>query len=144
MHLSRLVSGPCKKKSKDQQIYKPDSHFCRTWRNSQLKEESNLIFKECLGILGAKHTYCLEGRNTHDVKGALRDLPTFSTVFRIRIRLDPHSIWAWACIRDPNPYLESGSGFRIEMSKNRPKKPKFTMTDSIFNPLRTRTEKCSD
>ncbi len=53
----------------------------------------------------------------------------WSTVFRIRIRirLDPHSIWAW--IRDPDPYSESGFGFRIQMSKNRFKKPKFTMTD---------------
>ncbi len=30
---------------------------------------------------------------------------------------------------DPDPYSESGSGFRIQMSKNRFKKPKFTMTD---------------
>ncbi len=38
----------------------------------------------------------------------------------------------------------SGSGFWIQMSKNRFDKPKFTMTDSIFNPLNTRTEKCSN
>ncbi len=63
-------------------------------------------------------------------------------MFRKRIRLDPHSVWAW--IRDPDPYLESGSGFWIQMSKNRCNKPKFTMTDSIFYPLRTRTEKWSD
>jgi hypothetical protein len=30
---------------------------------------------------------------------------------------------------DPDPYSESGSGFRIQMSKNGFKKPKFTMTD---------------
>jgi hypothetical protein len=48
-------------------------------------------------------------------------------VFRIRIRLDPHSNWAW--IRDPDPYSESGSGFRIQVSKNRLKKLKFTRTD---------------
>jgi hypothetical protein len=46
-------------------------------------------------------------------------------VFQIRIRLDPNLIWAW--IRAPDPYSESG--FRIQMSKNRFKKPKFTMTD---------------
>jgi hypothetical protein len=34
---------------------------------------------------------------------------------------------AW--IRNPDPYLESGSGFQIQMSKNRFKKLKFTMTD---------------
>jgi hypothetical protein len=31
--------------------------------------------------------------------------------------------------RDPDPYSESRSGFWIQMSKNRFKKPKFTMTD---------------
>ncbi len=31
--------------------------------------------------------------------------------------------------RDPDPYSESGSGFWIQMSKIRFKKPKFTMTD---------------
>ncbi len=44
-----------------------------------------------------------------------------------RIRLYPHSYWAW--IRDPDPYSESGSGSWIQMSKNRLKKPKFTVTD---------------
>jgi hypothetical protein len=29
----------------------------------------------------------------------------------------------------PDPYSESGSGSRIQMSKNRLKKPKFTVTD---------------
>ncbi len=48
-------------------------------------------------------------------------------VFRIRIWLDPHSIWAW--IQDPDLYSESGYGFWIQMSRNRFKKPKFTMTD---------------
>jgi hypothetical protein len=32
-------------------------------------------------------------------------------------------------IRDPDPYSESGSGSWIQMSKNRLKKPKFTVTD---------------
>ncbi len=30
---------------------------------------------------------------------------------------------------DPDPYSESGSGFRIQVSKNRLKKLKFTRTD---------------
>ncbi len=45
----------------------------------------------------------------------------------IRIWLVPNSIRAW--IRDPDLYSEPGSGFRIQMSKNRFKKAKFTMTD---------------
>ncbi len=50
-------------------------------------------------------------------------LAVFRNRIRIRILLVPHSIWAWV----PDPYSESG--FRIQMSKNRFKKPKFTMTD---------------
>ncbi len=42
-----------------------------------------------------------------------------------RIRLDPHSIWAGIRIR----ISESGSVFRIQVSKNRFKKLKFTITD---------------
>ncbi len=41
---------------------------------------------------------------------------------------------------DPDPHSESDSGFRIQMFT----KPKFTMTESIFNLLRTRTKKCSN
>jgi hypothetical protein len=48
-------------------------------------------------------------------------------VLWIRIWLVPNSIRAW--IRDPDPYSEPGAGFRIQMSKNRFKKAKFTMTD---------------
>jgi hypothetical protein len=57
-------------------------------------------------------------------------------------------------VSDPDPVgsafnlgLDPGSGYvfgtRIHMFKNRFKKPKFTMTDSILNPLRTRIEKCN-
>ncbi len=52
---------------------------------------------------------------------------SWHAVFRIRIRLDPHSNWAW--IRDPDPYSESGSGFRIQVSKNSLKKLIFTRAD---------------
>ncbi len=61
------------------------------------------------------------------VVNCLDPRPVFRILIRIRIRLDPHSIWAW--IQDPDPYSESGSRFQIQMSKNRFKKPKFTMTD---------------
>jgi hypothetical protein len=56
-------------------------------------------------------------------------------MFRIRIwiRIDPHSVWAW--IRDPDP--RSGSRC-LKIGK----KPKFPMSNSICNPLTTRTEKC--
>jgi hypothetical protein len=40
---------------------------------------------------------------------------------------------------DPDPYSESGSGFRIQMSKNRFEKPKFTMTDFKDKNRKTRT-----
>ncbi len=50
---------------------------------------------------------------------------------RIRIR-----------IRNPDP--EPGPGFRIQVSKNWYKKPKFTMSNSICNSLTMRTEKCSN
>ncbi len=67
-------------------------------------------------------------------KGKYSRLSVKKSVFRIRIRLDPNSIWAW--IRDPD--LHSESGFRTQMSKNKYKKPKFTMNNSICNPLTTR------
>ncbi len=46
-------------------------------------------------------------------------------VFRIWIRLDPHSIWAGIRIRIRNP----ASDPRIQMSTDRLENPKFTVTD---------------
>ncbi len=54
-------------------------------------------------------------------------------VFRIRIRLDPHSIWAWIRIRNPDP--DSGS---------RCLKINLKSQNLLWLALRTRTEKCSD
>ncbi len=41
--------------------------------------------------------------------------------------------------QDPDQYSEFGSGFRIQMSKNRFKKPKFNMTD-----FKDENKECSD
>ncbi len=54
-------------------------------------------------------------------------------VFRIRIRLDP----AFNLGTDSH----SESEFRIQMSKKMFKKPKFTMSNSIYNLLASRTKK---
>jgi hypothetical protein len=49
---------------------------------------------------------------------------------RLTSVLDPDPVGsAFNLGLDPDPYSESGSGFRIQMSKNSFKKPKFTMTD---------------
>jgi hypothetical protein len=87
------------------------THSLRYRKSLHIEEQTSIVrYSQVESRLQSQVTYL---RNYRLVSGQRY----LESVFPIRIRLDPHSIWAW--IRDPDPYSKSGSGFGIQMYKNR-------------------------